>query len=83
MSQRETVLDVAGMSCSSCVRHVSAALQAIPGVARAEVRLKAGTVSVWHEAAVSVSCLVEALGAAGYEARIKDDSPGAAVPAPR
>lgn len=71
MSQRETILDVAGMTCSSCVRHVSAALQSVPGVTSADVRLKTGTVSVWHEPTASTSDLVQAIRDAGYDARVQ------------
>jgi copper chaperone CopZ len=70
MSQRETVLEVRGMSCSSCVRHVSAALQSVPGVSSVQVALRAGTALVRHDAAASTSSMVQALDAAGYDARL-------------
>lgn len=59
------------MSCSSCVRHVSGALQSVPGVSNVEVRLRAGTVLVRHDATGSTSSMVEALDEAGYDSRIK------------
>lgn len=70
MSQKEIVLNVAGMSCSSCVRHVSAALQSVPGVSNVEVRLRAGTVLVRHDATASTSSMVKALGEAGYDSQL-------------
>jgi copper chaperone len=68
MSYQETVLDVTGMSCSSCVRHVSAALSELDGVTKVEVRLGEGRVLVQHApGAPSVDAMIEALREAGYE----------------
>jgi copper chaperone CopZ len=83
MSQKETVLDVVGMSCASCVRHVSAALQSVPGVSSVEVRLRAGTVLVRHDATASTSSMVEALDEAGYASRIEVGPLQAEVMAPQ
>ena len=65
-------LDIRGMTCDDCARHVTHALQGVAGVReavvpgwksrRAEVRLSAGTPS---------SVLVEAVKAAGYGAQVK------------
>lgn len=68
MNPSDTILNVSGMSCPSCVRHVTAALQALPGVGRVEVQLRAGTVRIQHTSDVGVPALVEALREAGYEA---------------
>jgi copper chaperone len=63
----ETLLDVAGMSCGSCVRHVSNALSSLAGIAAVDVRLKDGKVLVRHDPAqTSVEALVAALNKAGY-----------------
>lgn len=70
MSQRETILNVAGMSCPSCSRHVTAALTSVPGVSNVDVRLKAGTVLIRHEVSASTSTMLEALREAGYDAKI-------------
>lgn len=68
MSQ-DTLLDVQGMSCASCVRHVTAAL-AIDGVDRVDVQLRDHRVIVRHDAArAPVRALVRALEDAGYVAR--------------
>lgn len=69
MNQQRTVLDVAGMSCGSCVRHVTAALTAVPGVSKVDVLLAEGVVHVQH-AGASLSGLVEALRREGYEAQL-------------
>ncbi|MFZ5894707.1 MAG: heavy-metal-associated domain-containing protein [Myxococcota bacterium] len=66
-NERETVLDVEGMSCGSCLRHVTAALTELEGVAKVDVKLRDGIVIVQHDPArSSIAQLVEALGEAGY-----------------
>ena len=71
MSQRETLLNVAGMTCPACTRHVTAALTDVPGVEGVEVRLRAGIVLVRHAAGASASSMVAALSAAGYDSRLQ------------
>lgn len=63
----KTTLNVEGMTCGSCIEHVTEAL-AIEGVAHVEAKLDAGTVEVDHEAQVSEARLIAALQQAGYEA---------------
>lgn len=71
MSNQETLLDVVGMSCPSCIRHVNTALADIEGVARVEVRLRDGKVLVQHDPAIAnVTTLLEALRGAGYESTV-------------
>ena len=66
MSYKETLFDVKGMSCSSCVRHVSAALD-LEGIVKVEVRLGAGKVLVQYDPArVTPDSVIRALRAAGY-----------------
>jgi copper chaperone len=72
---RETILDVTGMSCPSCIRHIDDALGKLDGVARVEVRLSDGKVVIQHDRdRTSIDNLVEALREAGYES-----SPSAAA----
>jgi copper chaperone len=78
MKQRDTILNVTGMSCGSCVRHVTAALKAVPGVSEVNVQLRAGTVEVRHEDSASVSALAEAVREAGYELGVPADGERAA-----
>lgn len=67
MTQR-TQLNVRGMSCPSCIRHVDVALKELDGVTSVEVRLREGRVLVEHDpAAAPISALVSALRDAGYE----------------
>lgn len=69
MTTRRTVLDVTGMSCASCVRHVSGALVSLPGVSHVDVALREGRAQIEHDPAqTSVEQLVAAVVDAGYEA---------------
>ena len=70
MSTKETVLDVEGMTCSNCVRHVEGALRKIDGVAAVEVKLQEGKVRVEHDPdKAPVAQMIEAIVDEGYEAR--------------
>ena len=65
----ETLLEVMGLSCPSCVAHIDEALRDIAGVSAVEVRMADGRVLVRHDPGVaSLERLVEALRDAGYEA---------------
>jgi|JI10StandDraft_1071094.scaffolds.fasta_scaffold1405503_1 copper chaperone len=64
---KETLLDVTGMHCGSCVRRVTDALRTLDGVSAVEVQLRAGTVLVRHDPArAAVAALIAALDRAGY-----------------
>jgi copper chaperone len=72
---KETILDVTGMSCPSCVRHVNEALGHLPGVVKVDVRLDDGRVVVQHQPdKAPIDNLIAALREAGYES-----SPSAAA----
>ena len=67
-TKKQTILNVGGMTCSSCVRHVEGALRELEGVSGVEVRIREGKVVVEHEAQQpSLTAMVEALRGAGYE----------------
>ena len=68
-SSSTCTLDIGGMTCASCVRHVEKALSRIDGVDRAEVNLatEAATVSFDPQTA-GLSELTTAVAAAGYTA---------------
>ena len=68
MNQRDTILTVTGMSCGSCVRHVTSALRAVPGVTKVCVQLRTGQAEVQHGDEASVDALIGALREAGYDA---------------
>ena len=57
------------MTCNGCVRHVDAALRAVPGVAAVEVSLAEHRAKVVHDPERSpVERLVAAVDRAGYQA---------------
>ena len=68
MSNEESTLDVRGMTCNNCVRHVSHALRGLSGVSEVQVDLAAGKARVQHDPSVSIGELVAAVEGAGYEA---------------
>ena len=69
MSNEESTLDVRGMTCNNCVRHVSQALRGLPGVSDVQVDLAAAEARVQHDPGrVSIGELVAAVEGAGYEA---------------
>lgn len=70
MTSNETILDVDGMSCSSCVRHVTAALRGLQGIDKVDVSLEEGKVRVEHEpSGPTLDEMIRALDDAGYESR--------------
>lgn len=69
MNTTKTVLQVEGMTCNNCVRHVDEALREVAGVQAVEVRLADGRVTVEHDPArAPVAAMLEAVREAGYEA---------------
>lgn len=63
-------LNVGGMSCQNCVRHVKEALEKVPGVASATVSLEDAKARVQHEGA-DAQALVAAVEEEGYEASVR------------
>jgi copper chaperone len=71
-SERDTVLVVEGMSCGSCVRHVSEALARLDGVTQVDVQLAEGSARIHHDAArATVTQMLAALDEEGYPAHEK------------
>jgi copper ion binding protein len=69
MSNEQIELDVRGMTCGNCVRHVTEALRGLPGVDAVDVELAAGKARVRHDPArVTTEQLIAAVEDAGYEA---------------
>ena len=63
------VLNVQGMSCDACVRHVTRALEGMRGVNHVDVSLKEASATVEYDAAkVDLQALQAAIGDAGYRA---------------
>ena len=73
-----TNLTVSGMTCNNCARHVTEAIQSVPGVRSAAVSLQNKTAAVrWNsEAPQNVSAVIASVTQAGYGAKeIKADGP--------
>jgi copper chaperone len=68
----ETIrVQVVGMTCQGCVRSVKRVLEAVPGVAQADVSLEQGEAIVrFDPAAASPARLTQAVEDAGYRARL-------------
>lgn len=72
-TQHETILDVSGMTCPSCVRHVNDALRELDGVDKVDVRLRDGKVLVRHDQQkATANHLIAALREAGYESTVSN-----------
>jgi copper chaperone CopZ len=65
MNMSQTI-NVTGMTCQNCVRHVREALEALPGVRSADVDLGSGRVEIAAERALTQQELAAALDEAGY-----------------
>jgi P-type Cu+ transporter len=70
--QSMTELSIGGMTCGNCARHVTEALQAVPGVRSAAVNLEGKSASVkWVRVAdQNDEELVHAVEKAGFEAKV-------------
>ena len=64
----KTVIKVNGMSCGNCVKHVTNAIQAVPGVSDVEVSLESG-IATFDRGEVSIAQIIEAIEEEGYEAQ--------------
>ena len=62
-------LAISGMTCNNCARHVREAIEGVPAVAGASVRLDEGQASVRWRSAADLPSVLQAVSAAGYEAR--------------
>ncbi|MGR3621269.1 heavy metal translocating P-type ATPase [Pseudophaeobacter sp.] len=71
-AQSHLSLDIQGLSCASCVGRVEAALQAVPGVLKAEVNLASESAEVQYlTGAARGADLIAASTEAGYPARLR------------
>lgn len=66
----KTDLEVLKMGCDACVQKVQKALEAIPGVTKAEVDLKGKYATVEHDASVPPEALARAVTETGYPASV-------------
>ncbi|UNG17318.1 CopZ family metallochaperone [Stutzerimonas zhaodongensis] len=73
-----TQLQVQGMTCGACVRHVTQALNTVSGVNAVEVDLQSGRVRVDGDA--DNAALIAALDEAGYPAQLAPQTTPDAAP---
>jgi len=69
MTRQQIALPVEGMTCASCVNHVQKALSNVEGVSDVNVNLATEKASLWFEADVPASSLVNAVRETGYDVR--------------
>jgi copper chaperone CopZ len=65
--EKNTQLDIKGMTCGGCVASVKRVLEAVPGVKAADVTLANGKAAVRHDDTLDVSKLKRAVEEAGFE----------------
>ncbi|MGV3618386.1 MAG: heavy metal translocating P-type ATPase [Fimbriimonas sp.] len=68
-SPATTELQIAGMTCASCVRRVERAIAKVPGVTEASVNFANERATVAHDSAVDALTLIKAVEDAGYAAK--------------
>lgn len=64
-----TKLSVKGMTCQNCVKHVTQALAALPGVQSAQVWLETNSAVVEHDQDAKIEAMLLAIEEEGYEAQ--------------
>jgi Cu+-exporting ATPase len=73
-SEKETLLDIKGMTCASCVNRVEKALAKTPGVQSVNVNFATHQAMVKHGHEVDATQLMKAVDGAGYVAKpVVDD----------
>ncbi|VVS90945.1 heavy metal translocating P-type ATPase [Desulfoluna spongiiphila] len=70
-----THFDVGGMSCANCAAGLEKAFTGYPGVHRASVNFAVERLAVEHEASVTSREIADKVAAAGFEARVHEDTP--------
>ena len=63
-------LEVQGMTCGSCVKHVTKALQSVPGVNHVEVDLANGRARVEGDFPTGTQPLIDALASEDYPSKL-------------
>lgn len=67
-----TTLRLTELGCASCVMDIEGALEALPGITRAEVHAAREEVTVDHSPAVTPQAIAAALVAAGHPAEVRE-----------
>ena len=76
-------LEVQGMSCGACVKHVTQALQPLAGVSGVDVDLQSGHVRVTGDLPQGGDSLAQVLTAAGYPAKLSTSAIPTAIAVPQ
>lgn len=74
----QTMLTVEGMTCPSCLRRVTAALQGVEGVTAVEVKRREKVARIEHRPGLEPRRFIEALAEAGYDASAMESGAQAA-----
>ena len=75
----ETTLQITGMTCDACVRHVSLALAAVPGADAVSVDLASGSARITGSAELeALITAITAITDSGYQAQ--PQQPGSTTP---
>jgi P-type Cu+ transporter len=75
MTDKETTeFDIDGMTCGNCWRHVTDAIQSVPGVRSADVSLENKNAVVRWNSSKNIPAVVQAVKKAGYEAKESDST---------
>ncbi len=74
---RRSEIAVSGMTCNNCARHVTEAIQSVPGVESAAVSLQAKSASVrWNSGTTpDITAVIDAIERAGFKAKAIDPEP--------
>ena len=57
---------IEGMSCGNCVRHVTEAIQGVPGVKSVDVSLEGKSAAIQFDGQLDEAALLKAVEDAGY-----------------
>ncbi len=72
---------IEGMTCTSCVSHITKAVRKVEGVEVVKVDLGSDSATVGFDPAqTSLTAIAEAIRRAGYEARVEQAEPFVPVP---
>jgi Cu+-exporting ATPase len=71
---KQLTIKVKGMTCNHCIKSVTKALQAVPGVSQAQVSLAEGRANVTLSNGVTTAQLIKAVEEGGYEAEADGES---------
>jgi copper chaperone CopZ len=81
-STATVVLDIRGMTCSACEKHVGEALASVPGVSALEVSRNPGSATIeWETGVPDLTAVVDAVRTAGYDAVVSRVSGEMTMPA--